>query len=189
MLNGRRRIMMIHAWRKHLEFSGPRDERRTGESMQWWVSRTQSKWGLIEWIKYTADKCRVDKVLIEGKASGISAVQELRNRFGLQEWSTEACPVKGDKVSRALAVQAMLAGGGIYAPLGPDGQWFMDWADDVIQEMAKFPAGSHDDLTDATTMAWKWLRDHGMAPTDEEVQEAERERVTHKSKAGALYPI
>jgi phage terminase large subunit-like protein len=38
----------------------------------------------------------------------------------------------------------------------------------VIDEMAMFPAGKYDDLTDSATQALKYLRSVGMAETDEE---------------------
>ena len=65
---------------------------------------------------------------------GDSAAQELRNRYRLQGWAIEACPVKGDKVARALSVQPMFSQGYVYAPN-------RDWADMVISEMATFPLG------------------------------------------------
>lgn len=179
---GNRRLMLVNAWRKHLAFSGPRVAYEPGESKAQWQRRTQPTWGLMEWIQYTCERFNVDKLLIEAKASGISAAQELRNRYGRQDWSTQLCPVKGDKVARALGVQATFSQLGVYAPV-------RDWSDLVIQEMAVFPAGKYDDLTDSTTQAVKYLRDIGMAPTDEEVKAEEAEWVMHKPQPKALYPV
>jgi predicted phage terminase large subunit-like protein len=173
----KRRLMLIHAWRKHLEFSGPRQEMLPNESKEVFRQRTRSGWGLIEWISETCERFKVDTLLIEAKSSGLSAAQELRNRYGLQNWSTVACPVKGDKVARARAVQATFAQGGVYAPV-------RDWSEMVITEMAMFPNGKYKDLTDSTTQAIKWLRDQGLAPTDEEIAAAEIELATFKSKSG-----
>lgn len=182
-LEGKRRLMLVNAWRKHLAFSGPRVAYEPGETKAQWQRRTQPTWGLMEWVQYTCERFKVDKLLIEGKASGISAAQELRNRYGRQDWSTQICPVKGDKVARALGVQATFSQLGVYAPV-------RDWSDMVIQEMAVFPAGKYDDLTDSATQAVKFLRDTGMAPTDEEVLHEEQERVTHHGRPKApLYPI
>jgi predicted phage terminase large subunit-like protein len=181
-IEGKRRLMLVHAWRKHLEFSGVRTPYETGESKSQWIRRTQPTWGLLEWIKHTCERFKVDKLLIEGKGSGLSAIQELRNRYGMQDWSTQACPVKGDKVARATAVQAVFANLGVYAPV-------RDWSDMVITEMSVFPTGRYDDLTDSTTQAIKWLRDNGFAPTDEETLYAEEDRVKLKPKEKALYPI
>ena len=179
---GRRRLMLVHAWRKHLQFSGPRMEMKPNESKASWTRRTQSQWGLIEWIKHTCEHYKVDKLLIEAKASGISAAQELRNRYSMLDFSVQLCPVKGDKVARAVGVQATFANLGVYAPV-------RDWSDMVIQEMAMFPNGKYDDLTDSTTQAVKFLRDAGLAPTDEEVMAGELAAMTHKSRPKALYPV
>lgn len=180
--DGRRRLMLIDAWRKHLEFSGDRKlvERKEHEPRLVWVRRTQEHWGLMEWLQYTCERWKVDKLLIEGKASGISAAQELRNRYGLQNWATQLCPVKGDKVARAVGVQATFSNGYVYAPV-------RDWSDLVINEMANFPAGKYDDLTDSVTQAIKWLRDNGLAPTDEEVSYAETEMLSLKAKPRPLH--
>lgn len=179
---GRRRLMLMDAWRKHLAFSGVRTPMLPNESKAAWSQRTRPTWGMLEWIQHTCERWKVDHLLIEGKASGISAAQELQNRYGRQDWSTRLCPVKGDKVARCLAVQSVFSQLGIYAPI-------RDWADMVIREMAVFPAGKYDDLTDSSTQAVKWLRDQGMAPTDEEVQFAEYEEKVLKPKLTPLYPV
>jgi hypothetical protein len=59
----------------------------------------------------------------------------------------------------------------------------------VITEMSIFNKGRYDDLTDSATQALKY-RDVGMAQTDAEKAEAEREAVTHRPgrRLSALYP-
>jgi hypothetical protein len=52
----------------------------------------------------------------------------------------------------------------------------------VITEMSMFPAGRYSDLTDSATQALKYLRDVGLAQTDEEKVEAETQRVTHRPR-------
>jgi phage terminase large subunit-like protein len=100
-----KRICLIHGWRKHLAFSGPRNDRLPNESLECYYRRTSRNWGLMEWCAHSCELFKVDKLLIEAKANGISAAQELQNRYGLRRWGIQLCPVKGDKVSRALAVQ------------------------------------------------------------------------------------
>ena len=178
---GRRRIMLVNAWRKHLQFSGPRVQPLKNENQRTYLERVQPEWGLVEWVAHTCGRFKVDKLLIEAKASGISAAQELRNRYGRQDWSIHLCATKGDKVARALAVQATFAQGLIYAPS-------RDWADLVIEEMGVFPKGKYKDLTDSATQAIKHLRDNGMAETDDEFAFAENQRATHKPQRGVLYP-
>jgi predicted phage terminase large subunit-like protein len=69
--------------------------------------------------------------------------------------------VKGDKLSRALAVQPLFTQGMIYAPA-------RDWSGLVITEMSVFPVGRYKDLTDSATQALKYLRDVGLADTEVE---------------------
>ncbi len=196
--DGQRRIMLVHAWRKHLAFSADRAKlsplpdgnrflwqgKRWIESPGWtrWRKRTQPHWGLIEWVDDTCSQFRVDRLLIEAKASGISAAQELRNRFGLKQWAIELVPVVGDKYARALACQPTFSQQMVYAPE-------CDWSQIVIAEMAVFPKGKFKDLTDSTTQGIKHLRERGLAQTDEEVHAAEIEAVTHKPRRKALYRV
>lgn len=178
----RKRIILVHAWRKHLAFSGPRVDRFPGESNEGFRRRTMPGWGLVEWVADTCNRFQVDKLLIEAKASGISAAQELRNRYGQQEWAIQLVQVKGDKVARALSAQPTFSQGMVYAPV-------RDWSELVIDEMCVFPKGKHDDLTDSATQAINYLRTCGILETDEDVAAAEREPIMHRgNKMQALYP-
>jgi predicted phage terminase large subunit-like protein len=136
---GLNRAMLVHAWRKHLEFSGPRSPMLPNESKGQWVVRTQGKWGLMEWTKYTCERFKVDNLLIEAKASGMSAAQELQNRYGRLDFGVQLCPVKGSKEARAYAAQPTFSQLLVFAPA-------RDWAEDVISEMESFPKHKYDDL-------------------------------------------
>ena len=132
-----------------------------------------------------ADTCRkfdVHTLLIEAKASGISAAQELGNRYGKEGWSINLEPVKGDKVARALAAQPTFSQLMVYAP-------DREWAEMVIEEMSVFPKGRYDDLTDSATQAINYLRRIGFAHTDDEVTFDEMESIRHRPKPKALYPV
>jgi predicted phage terminase large subunit-like protein len=176
-----KRICLIHAWRKHLAFSGTRSERGVNETLESYFRRTARGWGLMEWVAYSCELFKVDKLLIEAKANGISAAQELQNRYWLRRWGIQLCPVKGDKLSRALAVQPTFSQLIVYAPV-------RDWAQMVIDEMANFPKGKYDDLVDSSTQALKYLRDVGEAQTNEEVFAAKIETVMRRPRRKALYP-
>lgn len=182
MVEGKRRIILLHAWRKYLKFSAARVDPKPRESPEAYRRRTMSDWGLIEWVNDTCDRFKADKLLIEAKASGISAAQELQNRYGDKAWGIQLMPVKGDKIARALAVQPTFAQGLVYAPA-------RDWAEIVIDEMAVFPKGKFFDLTDSTTQAMKYLRDSGLAQTDDEALSEERRAVEHKPKLKPIYPV
>lgn len=199
-------IMLIFAWRKHLAFSAERCERLAIETMidgKHWLPevvvpgmiedevkrrnarfrrRTMNKWGLVEHAQDTCSLYKADLLLIENKASGRPAAQEIANRYGLQRFSIQMCEPKGDKVARALSVQPIFAQGLVYAPE-------REWSAMVLDEMEVFPKGSRDDLTDTATQAMKYFRDNGLARTDEEVSNEEYERVRHKPQQKALYPV
>jgi predicted phage terminase large subunit-like protein len=156
-------------------------EKYAGETREMYKARTSKDWGLMEWVADTCARFKVNKLLIEAKASGISAAQELRNRYGTHGWAIQTCSVKGDKLARALSVQPMFSQGMIFAPN-------REWAQMVIDEMANFPLGRYDDLTDSASMALRYLRDVGMARTDEEERFEDLSRVTHRGRPKALYP-
>jgi hypothetical protein len=120
--------MLIMAWQKHLPLSADRKLIETCQSEinqpatplpngsgsvghHLWVQRTQQHFGLMEWVQYPCRRYKVDKLLIEAKASGISAAQELLNRYGRENNTIQLCPVKGDKIARALLVQPILSSG------------------------------------------------------------------------------
>lgn len=127
------KVMLMYAWAERLEFHD-----------------------LIMKVQETMDNYGVEKLLIEGKASGISVAQELRRSFGYDEFTVQLVdPKNEDKVARMHSVQPIFSGGLVYAP---DRQW----ADMVINQVAQFPRGKHDDLVDSTSMAIRHLRQNGL---------------------------
>lgn len=178
---GHRRIMLMHAWRKRLQLHGPKVDRLPGEHTSQYRLRASKHWGLVEWVADSCSRFQVDRLLIESKASGIDAANELQRLHGREGWAVELVEPKGDKRARALAVQPTWSQGMIYAP---DRQW----AQDVIDEMDVFPKGRWDDLTDSSTQAIKHLRTIGLAQSDEETHAEEREAVKPKKRLKPLYP-
>lgn len=179
---GHPRAILLHAWRKRLRFHGPDMPIQPRESEPMYLRRVQPKWGLIEWTAYTCRRLKVDRLIIEGKASGISAAQELQRLHGDEGWAIEMVTPQGDKFARAVAVQPSFSQGLIYAP-------DRDWADMVMDEAEKFPRGKFKDLTDATTQAIKHLRDYGLLKFDAELQMEERARNKIPRKSQPLYPV
>lgn len=93
-----------------------------------------------------------DGVIIEKKASGAPLIYELR-RMGIPV--QEFTPSRGqDKISRLNAVSDIFASGKVWAPP-------TRWADEVINEVASFPSGRHDDFVDACTLALARFRSGG----------------------------
>jgi predicted phage terminase large subunit-like protein len=120
----------------------------------------------MEWIelKKTAFEhykdWQPDSILIEKKATGAPLIYEFRSMgIPAQEFS----PGKGnDKVSRLNAVSDLIASGKVWVPQ-------TRWAEELVDEIASFPAGEHDDLVDATTLALARFRSGGFIrlPSDE----------------------
>lgn len=102
-----------------------------------------------------------DSMIVEKKASGAPLIYELRAMgIPVQEFT----PSKGnDKISRLNAVSDLFASGKVWAP---DTQW----AEELIDEVASFPAGEHDDYVDSTSLALMRFRRGGFIRTslDEE---------------------
>jgi predicted phage terminase large subunit-like protein len=100
-------------------------------------------------VSIQAELWKPHVILIEDKASGQSLVQELRlaTRFPI-------LPVKidSDKRARAEAVTPMFEAGRIFVPESAP------WLDTYLDELASFPAGTHDDAVDSTTQALNYLR-------------------------------
>ncbi len=102
-----------------------------------------------------------DRILIEKKASGHSLIQELRKK---------SLPVKGfllkdggDLTARVHTASLMLEKGCIYyVP--------RKWSFKLIEQVAKFPSGDHDDTESSLAMAWQYMRRyHDLTlPDDEE---------------------
>jgi predicted phage terminase large subunit-like protein len=76
----------------------------------------------------------------------------------------EFTPSRGnDKISRLNAVSDLFASGRVWAPN-------TQWAEAVIDEVASFPAGEHDDYVDSVSLALMRFRKGGYVRTtlDEE---------------------
>lgn len=164
------KIMMLGAWRKHLEIHGSEVVREPGEHELDYKVRCKKAWGLVEWVAHECKRHRVDMLLIEAKASGLSVAQEMQRLYSNEGWGVELVNPEGDKYARAVAQIHLFADGIIGVPclredpkdrnsaLVP-----RDWAELVMEEMSFFPNGQYRDLTDSTTQAMKHLRRNGLA--------------------------
>jgi predicted phage terminase large subunit-like protein len=98
-----------------------------------------------------------DGVIIEKKASGAPLIYELRSMgIPVQEFT----PSKGnDKISRLNAVSDLFASGRVWCPN-------THWAEEVVNEVAEFPAGEHDDYVDSVSLALMRFRKGGYIKSD-----------------------
>jgi len=93
-----------------------------------------------------------DAFVVEKKAAGAPLIQELRAMgIPVQEFS----PSRGnDKVVRVNAIADLFTSGKVWAP-------DTRWAREVIEELAAFPVGEHDDYVDTTSQALLRFRQGG----------------------------
>jgi predicted phage terminase large subunit-like protein len=89
-----------------------------------------------------------EAILVEDRASGQSLIQELK---------ATALPViavrpDSDKLARAQAVTPLVEAGKVFLPES------MPSTADLIDELACFPAGRHDDIVDSLAQALNYLR-------------------------------
>jgi predicted phage terminase large subunit-like protein len=116
-----------------------------------------------------------DAFIVEKKAAGAPLIQEMRNMgIPVQEFS----PSRGnDKMVRLNACADLFTSGKIWAP-------DTRWAREVIEEVASFPAGEHDDFVDTTSQALLRYRQGGFIPLDSDEADEPRE---FRRRARAYY--
>ena len=154
------KLMLMHAWQERLEFHD-----------------------LVEKVAKTCKALRVDKLLVENKAAGISVSQELRRLYGYEGFAVQLSDPKSmDKLARLYSVQHLFAEKMVYAP---DKQW----AEEVITQVGQFPKGKHDDLVDTVSMSIRHLRDIGLLTRSaERIHELDRQKVYPGKQDAPLYP-
>ncbi len=127
------KLMLMHAWQERLEFHD-----------------------LIARVARTCKALKVDKLLVENKAAGISVAQELRRLYNSENFAVQLSDPKSmDKLARLFSVQHLFEEGMIHAP-------DTTWAEMVIMQVGQFPKGKTDDLVDTVSMAIRHLRDIGL---------------------------
>ena len=164
------KIMLMHSWQKRLSLNA-----------------------LVIEIAATAKKYKVDRVVIENKASGISVSQELRRLFANQIFGIIMVDPRGDKVARLMSVEPLFAEKIIFAPFIKDKETGnitpRDWVEMVIDQVSQFPKGRFDDIVDTISMGVKHLRDNGLIVRRDERDADMNQRMQFTGKKVALYDI
>lgn len=115
-----------------------------------------------------------DALIIEAKASGAPLVFELRAMgIPVQEFT----PTRGnDKIARLNAVADIFASGHVWVPN-------TSWAEELVEEVASFPSGEHDDLVDSMSQALMRFRRGGFirlaSDEPEEIREFRRRKAAY----------
>ena len=116
-----------------------------------------------------------DAFIVEKKSAGAPLIQELR-AMGIPAWETN--PSRGnDKVVRLNAIADLFASGMVWAP-------DTRWAREVIEEVASFPVGEHDDFVDTTSQALMRFRQGGFISLDSDEKD---EPIIFKRRQHAYY--
>lgn len=152
---------------------------------------------LVTKLADMAQKHRADYMLIEGKASGKSVIQEILRLYGNRQWSTIEVPVKGDKLARLISVQPFWSGKQQKNPHTGKDEWVggviyapdRSWADLVIDSCASFPKTKFKDIVDTVSQAMNWLRVNNVAVTREEYDDEALAARQYKKSGKALYDI
>jgi predicted phage terminase large subunit-like protein len=138
---------------------------------------------LVSKVAATCKSMRVDLLLIEAKASGISVSQELRRLYGNEDWGVQMInPGAQDKMARLYSVQHLFAEGMVYAP-------DRAWADQVITQCAQFPRAKHDDIVDTVSQALRHLRTAGLLTRSAEHLQQIEEGSRVKNTLKPLYDV
>jgi len=116
-----------------------------------------------------------DAFIVEKKSAGAPLIQEFR-AMGIPAWETN--PSRGnDKMVRLNAIADLFASGMVWAP-------DTRWAREVIEEVAAFPVGEHDDFVDTTSQALMRFRQGGFISLDSDEKD---EPIIFKRKQHAYY--
>jgi predicted phage terminase large subunit-like protein len=107
-----------------------------------------------------------DSLIIEKKAAGAPLIYELRQMgIPLMEYT----PSKGnDKIARVNSISDLFASGMVWCPE-------TRWADELMEEVAAFPNGDHDDLVDSSSQALIRFRQGGFVTLASDAQDEPRE--------------
>lgn len=184
--DGYPKLMLLAAWRKHLPIHGVEPEPRgRTETEEQYLRRCFPHWGIVEHVNWSCERFGgADVCLIEGRASGLDVINELRRIYRRAKYEVVPVNPRTDKYARAISVQPTFAQHLVYAP-------HRDWATMVKDECASFPKGRFKDLTDSTTQALRWLRANGMIHRRDEIssaiEEAKDYNVIRKNRPVTLY--
>lgn len=143
-LDGPMSVLLIDCWAEHLTF--PQLKPKVIE--EWQVSYGDGK-----------KKKRPDLILVEGKASGKSLVQELQAmHLPVREWN----PGNADKMTRLQITASIFTTGRVWLPESSVRKGYVkDWAEGFLSQICSFPDSAHDDYVDSASQAIRFLKDIG----------------------------
>jgi predicted phage terminase large subunit-like protein len=117
--------------------------------------RQAREWAIERWPRTAVYE------LIEKKSNGVKIIEQMRREIpGITPFNPSR-----DKTQRAIEAEPDFSSGNVWLPGSSNGAGddydpglTPAWAQDVVEQCAKFPKGSHDDLVDMTTQCINWTR-------------------------------
>lgn len=156
-MDGPMSVMIIDAWQDRLQYPDLRPKV---------IEEYQVSYGSdaeAEATNYVGGK-KVDLILVEDKAAGISLIQDLqRAHLPVRAYN----PGKADKIQRLSIVSNIIATKRVWIPESSNRKGYVrDWAEGFVSQICSFPDSTHDDYVDACTQALRYLRDAGFLDID-----------------------
>jgi predicted phage terminase large subunit-like protein len=150
-------VMLIDAWQERMQYPDLRKKVQEEYEVSYGAD-SESDTG--EFVKGK----RVDLILVEDKASGISLIQDMqRAHLPVRAYN----PGRADKVQRLSIVANIISHGRVWIPESSVRRGYVrDWAEGFVSQICSFPEATHDDYVDACTQALRYLRDAGMLEID-----------------------
>ena len=157
-LDGPMAVMLIDSWQDHLQYPDLRPKVIEEFKVSFGADPEAERRG-----NFTGGK-KVDLVLIEDKAAGISLIQDLqRAHLPVRAYN----PGRADKVQRLSIVANIIAHKRVWIPESTQRRGYVrDWAEGFVSQICSFPDSAHDDYVDSCTQALRYLRDAGWLDID-----------------------
>lgn len=173
-------VMLIDAWQDHLQYPDLRPKVIEEFKVAYGADPEAEERG-----NFTGGK-KVDLVLIEDKAAGISLIQDLqRAHLPVRAYN----PGKADKIQRLSIVANIIAHKRVWIPESTQRKGYVrDWAEGFVSQICSFPESTHDDFVDSCTQALRYLRDAGFLDIDPRLEE-DREVEYYGRKKGNPYAV
>jgi len=140
-LDGPMAVMLIDAWQDRLQYPDLRpkviEEFKVSFGTDPEAERTEG---------FVKGK-RVDLILVEDKAAGISLIQDLqRAHLPVRAYN----PGRADKIQRLSIVANIIAHRRVWIPeSGKKRGYVRDWAEGFVSQICSFPDSTHDDYVDS----------------------------------------
>lgn len=180
-LDGPMGVMLIDAWQDRLQYPDLRPKVIEEFKVSYGSDPEAESRG-----NFTGGK-KVDLVLIEDKAAGISLIQDLqRAHLPVRAYN----PGKADKIQRLSIVANIIAHKRVWIPESSVRKGYVrDWAEGFVSQICSFPESTHDDYVDSCTQALRYLRDAGWLDIDPPPQYDDDDYVDVKPKRVNPYAV